>query len=219
MLKERIEDNQFLRMIKKWLKAGVLETDGKVIHPATGVPQGGIISPILSNAYLHKVLDTWFHRVVLKSCIGEACLIRYADDYICAFEYKDEAEKFYEMLRVRLKEYGLELSEEKTRIISFDREKDKGKSRFDFLGFEFYWGVDRKGKSHLKRRTSRKKLRKSIANLTEWSRSNRHLKLREFFQGLNQKLKGYYNYYGIRGNSSGISIFSYQAMHIVTVQK
>ena len=215
MLEARIEDKQFVRLIRKWLKAGVLETDGRVINPATGVPQGGIISPILSNVYLHNVLDTWFHREALKDCRGEACLIRYADDYICAFEYKEEAERFYERLQDRLKGYGLELSEEKTKIISFNRDKDKGTSRFDFLGFEFYWGTDRKGKAHLKRRTSRKKLRKSIANFTEWCRSNRHMKLREFFRKLNQKLKGYYNYYCIPGNSSGISEFSYQAMHIL----
>jgi len=215
MLEKRIEDKQFLRLIKKWLKAGVLETDGKVVHPATGVAQGGIISPILSNIYLHNVLDLWFHNEVVKGCKGEACLIRYADDYVCAFEYKEEAEEFYKMLQERLKEYGLKLSEEKTRIISFNREKDKGTSRFDFLGFEFYWGVDRQGKSHLKRRTSRKKLSKSISNFKEWCKSNCHNKPREFFRKLNQKLKGYYNYYGIRGNSSGISEFSYRTTQIL----
>ena len=98
MLEERIDDRALMRLIKKWLKAGVLDTDGKVIHPVTGTPQGGIVSPILANVYLHYALDLWFHEVVKKRCRGEACLIRYADDFVCAFQYQEDAERFYNEL-------------------------------------------------------------------------------------------------------------------------
>jgi RNA-directed DNA polymerase len=163
MLQERIEDRWLLWLIKKWLKAGVLEEDGQVIHPATGTPQGGIISPVLANVYLHYCLDLWFHKVVRKHCRGEACLIRYADDFVCAFEYQEDAERFYRVLGKRLKKFGLELSQAKTRVIEFNREREK--SSFEFLGFEFRWGRDRAGKAHLKRRTARKKLCSSLSRL------------------------------------------------------
>ena len=100
----------------------MLEEDGQVIHPATGTPQGGIISPVLANVYLHYCLDLWFHKVVRKHCRGEACLIRYADDFVCAFEYPEDAERFYRVLGKRLEKFGLELSEAKTRVIEFNRE-------------------------------------------------------------------------------------------------
>jgi RNA-directed DNA polymerase len=195
MLEERIDDRALLRLIKKWLKAGVLETDGQVIHPATGTPQGGIVSPILANIYLHYVLDLWFHKVVRKHCRGEACLIRYADDFVCAFQYRDDAERFYRVLGKRVGKFGLELSAEKTRVIPFLRHTPSGKSGFEFLGFEFYWGKDRGGRPHLKRRTSRKKLRASLRRFTEWCKENRNLKPGVLFKRLNAKLRGYYNYY------------------------
>jgi group II intron reverse transcriptase/maturase len=140
MLEERIEDGAILRLIKKWLKAGVLDTDGQVVHPATGTPQGGIISPILANVYLHYALDLWFHRVVKPGCRGEACLIRYADDFVCAFQYQAEAERFYQGLGQRLGKFGLEMSADKTRVIAFSQDHALGKTGFDFLGFEFRWG-------------------------------------------------------------------------------
>jgi RNA-directed DNA polymerase len=214
MLEERIEDKALLRLIRKWLKAGVLETDGKVIHPATGTPQGGIISPVLSNVYLHYALDLWFHNVERKRCEGETCLIRYADDYVCAFQYKGEAESFYKALSERLGKFGLELSEDKTRGIAFNRHRQR-ESRFEFLGFEFYWDKDRSGKAHLKRRTSRKKMRKSLANFTDWCKANRTNRLKEMFKQLNNKLRGYYNYYGVIGNSKSLSEFHFHAMGIL----
>jgi group II intron reverse transcriptase/maturase len=212
MLAERIDDRALLRLIKKWLKAGVLETDGQVIHPATGTPQGGIISPILANVYLHYVLDLWFQEVVKKYCRGEACLIRYADDFVCAFEYEDDAERFYRALFKRLRKFGLELSVEKTRIIRFSRYQQTGKTSFDFLGFEFRWGRDRGGKPHLKRRTSRKKLRASLRNFTAWCKENRNLRLNLLFERLNAKLRGYYNYYGVIGNYASLQQFFRQAL-------
>ncbi len=215
MLEERIEDRALIRLIKKWLKAGILDTDGKVIHPATGTPQGGIISPILANIYLHYVLDLWFHKVVKKYCRGEACLIRYADDFVCAFQYREDAERFYRVLGKRLGKYGLELAEEKTRIIPFRRRPPTGKNRFDFLGFEFYWGKDRGGRPHLKRRTSRKKLREALRRFTMWCRRNRNLRLKTLFRRLNAKLRGYYNYYGVIGNYASLEQFYRQAMRIL----
>ncbi len=215
MLEERIDDRALIRLIKKWLKAGVLDTDGQVIHPVTGTPQGGIVSPVLSNIYLHYALDLWFHKVIKKQCRGEACLIRFADDFVSAFQYREDAERFYRMLGERLGKFKLEMSEEKTRIIPFPRHRPSGKYRFDFLGFEFYWGKDRSGKPHLKRRTSRKKLRSSIKRFTEWCKKNRNLEPRVLFRRLNAKLRGYYNYYGVFGNYDSLQQFFKQVKRIL----
>jgi retron-type reverse transcriptase len=214
-LEERIDDRPFLRLIKKWLKAGVLDTDGKVIHPATGTPQGGIVSPILANVYLHYALDLWFHKVVRKYCRGEACLIRYADDFVCAFQYQEDAERFYRAMGKRMGKFGLELSAEKTRVMRFSRDHQPGKASFDFLGFEFRWGKDRGGRPHLKRRTSRKKLRRSLRNFTDWCKANRHLRLDVLFRKLNAKLRGYYNYYGVIGNYTSLMQFFKQTLRIL----
>jgi RNA-directed DNA polymerase len=215
MLEERIDDRALIWLIKKWLKAGVLDTDGQVIHPVTGTPQGGIVSPVLSNIYLHYALDLWFHKVFKKQCRGEACLIRFADDFVSAFQYREDAERFYRMLGERLGKFKLEMSEEKTRIIPFPRHRPSGKYRFDFLGFEFYWGKDRSGKPHLKRRTSRKKLRSSIKCFTEWCKKNRNLEPRVLFRRLNAKLRGYYNYYGVFGNYDSLQQFLQQVKRIL----
>lgn len=215
MLEERIDDRALIRLIKKWLKAGILDTDGKVIHPATGTPQGGIISPILANVYLHYVLDLWYHQVVKKHCRGEACLIRYADDFVCAFQYQEDAERFYRVLGKRLGKYGLEVAAEKTRVIPFRRDPPSGKSGFEFLGFEFYWGKDRGGRPHLKRRTSRKRLRASLNRFAAWCRENRNLRLMILFRRLNAKLRGYYNYYGVVGNYASLKQFFWQSMRIL----
>lgn len=207
MLEQRINDRAFVNLIRKWLKAGVLDTDGMIIHPATGTPQGGSISSILSNIYLHYALDLWMEKVVKPRCEGEAYLCRFADDFICAFRYKADAERFYEALGVRLGKFGLELAEDKTRIIRFTRYRKDEKTYFEFLGFEFKWGVDRKGRNIVKRRTSRKRLRRSIRNLKEWIRKNRNWRLKKLFWKLNAKLRGYYNYYGIIGNYYSLKEF------------
>jgi group II intron reverse transcriptase/maturase len=215
MLSRRIGDRQLLRLIKKWLKAGVLDTDGKVIHPLTGTPQGGIVSPILANVYLHYVLDLWFHEVVKWHCRGEACLIRYADDFVCAFEHQEEAQHFYGGLELRLEKFGLQLAAAKSRVLPFSRDGEPGSTRFDFLGFEFSWRKDRAGKPHVRRRTSRKKLRNSLAHFTQWCKQSRHAPLRELFPLLNLKLRGYNNYYGVSGNSDGLKEFFNEAMGIL----
>jgi hypothetical protein len=150
--------------------------------------------------YLHYALDLWFQKVVVPHCSGEVCLIRYADDFICAFEKQVDAQRFYEALGKRLGKFGLELSAEKTRIIPFSATIAPGKTSFDFLGFEFRWGKDRAGKPHVKRRTARKSLSKSLKSFNLWCKENRHLRLPVLFKQLNAKLRGYYNYYGVHGN-------------------
>lgn len=215
MLEQRIDDKAFILLIRKWLKAGILLPENLVMHPATGAPQGGVISPILANIYLHYTLDLWVARVVQTRCEGELYLCRYADDFVVAFRYGRDADRFLSALRLRLKKFGLELSGMKTKIVKFTRfQKDKGAS-FDFLGFEFRWGVDRKGIDCIKRRTSRKKLRSSIRNLKEWCKASRNFRLRKIFNQLNAKLRGYYAYYGVIGNFASLNEFFQHAVRIL----
>ena len=215
MVEQRVDDQAFIGLIKKWLKAGIMDTDGKILHPITGTPQGGIISPVLANIYLHYALDLWFEKVIKPRCEGEAYMCRFADDFVCAFRYKKDAELFHEELGRRLDKFGLKLAEEKTKIISFSRFRKNEKTSFEFLGFEYRWGVSHKGKDIIKRRTTRKKLRKSLANFTEWCKENRNKRLRTLFLMLNAKLRGYYNYYGVIGNTRGIKEFFTQAIKIL----
>jgi len=211
MLALRIDDKPFLRLIRKWLKAGVLETDGQVIHPVTGTPQGGTVSPILAHVYLHYALDGWFEEVVKAHCEKAAYLCRYADDFVCAFQTKRDAERFYRVLGKRLGRFGLELAAEKTRMLRFSRCRQDEKGRCDFLGLTFCWGTNRAGTAQLQRRTSRKKLRSAIANLTAWIKEHRNRPLKDLFKTLNAKLRGYDNYYGVRGNDEQLAAFFYQA--------
>jgi len=215
MLEERIDDKPFINLIAKWLKAGVLSTDGRILHPVTGTPQGGIVSPILANIYLHYVLDLWFEKKVKPNCRGEVYLCRYADDFICALRFKDDAEELYKALVKRLEKFGLSLSQDKTRIIKFSRFEKDSNNYFEFLGFGFRWGTSRKGKDIIKRRTSRKKLLSSLKKFTLWCRKCRNLRLRVIFKLLNVKLRGYYNYYGVIGNFTSLQMFFFQAMRIL----
>jgi group II intron reverse transcriptase/maturase len=207
MLRQRIDDQPFLNLIRKWLKAGILDTDGQVIHPVTGTPQGGIVSPILANVYLHHALDVWFESQVKPQCQGSAYLCRYADDFVCAFEDESDAQRFYQALPERLAQYGLETATEKTNLIRFDQ---AAKTRFDFLGFEFHWGLNRWRRPVLKRRTARNKYRASIASFKQWFQTHCSLPKTELFAKLNVKLRGYWNYYGVRGNYESLSDYLYQ---------
>ena len=173
------------------------------------------MSPVLANVFLPYVRDVWFAKVVKRHCRGEACLLRYADDFVCAFEEQAEAERFYTVLRQRLEKFGLELSGAKTRIIPFSRHRQAGKTSVGFLGFEFRWGKDRKGRDHLKRRTARQKLRASLKRFTAWCKENRHLRVAVLFQRLNAKLRGYYNYYGVHGNAASLQEFFNKAIRIL----
>jgi len=200
MLEERINDKPFLRLIQKWLKAGILDTSGEVMHPATGTPQRGIVSSVLANVYLHYALDLWFEKRIKRQCNGEALIIRYADDFVCAFQYKQDAELFYQQLDGRLEKFGLEVCPEKTRRLLFSRSMLKESETFDFLGFEFRRALSRKFKSIIRRRTSRKKLRASFAGFTEWIKTNRNKKISKLMITLRAKYRGYWNYYGVIGN-------------------
>lgn len=208
MLEERIRDKAFIGLIRKWLRAGILEPNNMVIHPATGTPQGGVVSPVLANIYLHYVLDLWFEKKIKPYSKGRTYLCRYADDFVCLFQFREDAEKFYKELPGRLGKFGLEVSEQKTRILSFSKFRMEENSRFDFLGFEFRWGIgNRTGKPQIKRRTSREKFRKSLANFKQWCKANKNLKVRDLIAMLNKKLRGYYEYYGIIGNSNSLRKF------------
>jgi RNA-directed DNA polymerase len=215
MVAERIDDRALLRLIKKWLKAGILDTDGKVRHPVTGTPQGGTVSPILANVDLHYALDLWCERVVKQPCRGEACLIRYADDFVCACERQPEAERFYTMLGQRLGTCGLARSAEKTRVMPCSRQPPAPKTSFAFLGFECRWDKDRAGQDHITRRTARKKLRNSLKRFTPWCREHRNLRLGVLLARLHAKLRGYYNDYGVPGNFAGLKPFFSQALRIL----
>ncbi len=217
MLNIRIDDKAFVNLISKWLKAGILEVDGQIIHPATGTPQGGIISPVLANIYLHYALDLWFEKVVKKHCMGEAYLCRYADDFICAFRYKEDAQRFFKALALRLNKFGLELAPDKTNIISFSRFRKDENTYFEFLGFEYRWGVSARGKDIIKRATSRKKLRQSILNFKNWCRENKDNRIKKIVDMLNIKLRGYYNYYGVIGNSK--SLWRFYNINMKTLYK
>jgi RNA-directed DNA polymerase len=206
MLRLRIDDRAFVNLIRKWLKAGILEPDGHVVHPDTGTPQGGSVSPVLANVYLHYALDLWFEKVVKPRC-GDALLCRYADDWVCAFRYQEDAERFFRVLPKRLEKFNLKLAPEKTRLMRFSRFHPSMKRRFAFLGFEFYWKVDRSGTPRVQRRTARKKLQAACQRIKQWIKSSRHMRVREFFDGLNRRLLGHYRYYGVRGNSRSLYRF------------
>ena len=205
MLRLRIDDRPFLRLIEKWLKAGVLDTDGQVLHPVTGLPQGGIVSPILANIYLHHILDVWFADDVKTHCKGQAILCRYADDFVCAFQYERDAERFHRVLGKRLGKYGLELSPEKTRLLGFSRHQKDAKSRFDFLGLTFLWGQDRTGQDRLQRQTARSRLKKALSHCTAWSKQARNQRVPALRKARKRKLRGYDNDYGVRGNASSLA--------------
>lgn len=200
MLKQRIDDSAFLNLIRKWLKAGILDTDGKIIDPETGTPQGGVVSPVLANVYLHFVLDLWFEKRVKAHCKGEAFILRYADDFICAFRYRDDAERFYRALPERIGKFNLSVAPDKTAMLRFSRFHPGMRRRIVFLGFETYWMKGKEGSLKVIIRTARKKLQAGCRRIKEWIKENRHLKGAEFIKALNRKLRGHYNYYNVPGN-------------------
>lgn len=209
MLRHRINDGAFIRLIRKWMRAGILEEDGKVLHPESGTPQGGIISPVLANIYLHYALDLWVEKRVKKMSRGQVGIIRYADDFVCAFEHEDEARRFLHGLKERLAKFGLELAPEKTRLVRFSRYGGKGNGNFEFLGFAYHWEKSRKGYPMICRRTAAKRLNRSLGKLKDWLKESRHQRLRPLMGALNAKLRGYRNYYGVRGNYRDLNKFFY----------
>lgn len=217
-LKQRITDKNFLRLVVRFLKAGVME-EGKYIETDKGTPQGGIISPILANIYLHYILDKWFEEKVKLQLKGYAQLIRYADDFIVCFQSKKEAEEFSKALKQRLGKYGLKVSESKSKTIEFGRyawqrakEQRHKLGAFDFLGFTHYCDKTRKGKFKVGRKTSRKKLWQKVKAMNQWMKKVRNLlPLKEWWKILGIKLTGHYRYYGISGNVQSLRMFHTEA--------
>jgi group II intron reverse transcriptase/maturase len=211
VLRGRIRDGVILRLIGKWLNAGVLE-DGSVSYPDAGSPQGGVISPILANIFLHEVLDVWFHRDVGPRLRGRGHLVRYADDAVMLFENEEDARCVLAVLPERFGKYGLTLHPEKTRLVPFVRPGRVGDKRggdngpdepgtFDFLGFTIYWGKSRgTGKWVVKTQTASDRFRRALKRIVQWCKTNRHAPLLEQQQALNRKLRGHYGYYGRWGN-------------------
>lgn len=214
LVRRRVRDGVLLRLIGKWLKAGVLE-EGRLTYPDAGSPQGGVISPILSNVYLHYVLDEWFEQDVKPRLRGRAFLIRYADDLVMGFAREDDACRVLEVLPKRLAKYGLTIHPDKTKLVPFVKpaRQDDGappRSRlgtFDFLGFTHYWGRSRKGNWIVKRQTASSRLRRAIKTMALWCRRERHQPLDEQHRTLSRKLRGHYAYYGITGNFRALACF------------
>jgi len=213
-LAHRIEDKRIQRMVKRFLKAGVAE-DGSITISDEGTPQGGVISPILANIYLHYALDLWFEKVYRKSCTGFARLIRYADDFVVCFQYKPDAERFRAELGKRLGKFGLEVEPTKTKVMEFGRFAVQNAKRrggraatFDFLGLTHYCGTRKDGTGfRMKRVTARKKFIAKLKIFKEWLKKARILKTKELWQTAIAKLRGHYNYYGVTDNLRGIARF------------
>jgi group II intron reverse transcriptase/maturase len=216
LLAQRVQDGVLLRLIGKWLNAGVLE-DGSLTFPETGTPQGGVISPLLANVYLHYVLDVWFEREVKPRLQGRAFLVRYADDFVMGFACEEDARRVLEVLPKRFGKYGLALHPDKTRLVPFRRPSQPPSGRasngdsqpgaFDLLGFTHYWGRSRKGTWVVKRKTAQGRLSRALKTIAQWCRLHRHDPIGDQHRTLSQKLRGHYAYYGITGNGSAIQRF------------
>jgi len=204
MVAHRIADPVILGLIGKWLNAGAMQ-DGVITYAEEGTPQGGSISPVLSNLYLHFVLDLWFEKKIKPKCRGEAYLVRFADDFVVSFQFRQDVDHFQQQVRERFSEFGLELAEEKTRRILFGRfaavtylRHGLGRPEtFDFLGFEHVCGVDRKGRFALIRIPSAKSCRKFLARTREWIFHNRHWRRWEQQEHLTKMMRGFYQYFGL----------------------
>lgn len=202
-LKQRISDTTFLRLVVRFLKSGIME-DGKYHETDKGTPQGGVLSPILSNIYLHFVLDLWFEKVLKKEMRSQSWVVRYADDFVIFVCNREDAERVIAKLRERCGKFGLKISEEKTRIVEYGRYAVKPET-FDFLGFTHYCNKTRRGGFKSEVKTSRKKFRQKMKAMNIWLKSVRNqMKLKEWWKVLRWKLTGHYNYYGVSGNYKSI---------------
>lgn len=223
-LGHRIGDKRVLRMVKRFLKAGIVE-EGKLLTSGEGTPQGGVISPLLANIYLHYVLDLWFERRFRRSCSGVARLIRYADDFVVCFEKQDEAARFRRELIERLAQFSLEVEPSKTKVLEFgpraaEHARKQGQRKpetFDFLGFTHYCSRSHDGKRfRMKRVTSRKRFRAKLGGFKHWLKANRSkMTTCELWEGACVKLRGHYAYYGVTDNSSGIERFAHEAKRLL----
>jgi len=212
LLKLRVRDGVLLRLISKWLHAGVLEGN-RLTYPEAGTPQGGVISPLLANIYLHYALDVWVERMIWPWAKGRVFLVRYADDFVIGFSNQQEAQKVLEVLPRRFAKYGLTLHPKKTRLVNFRRPPgqsppENGRPEtFEFLGLTHYWARSRRGYWTVKRKTAPSRFSRATQSLTQWCRRNRHQKIRWQHRQLVQKLRGHYGYYGITGNARALERF------------
>lgn len=220
----RVKDPNIIHLIRKLLKAGITE-DGEYRDTDEGTEQGSGCSPILANIYMHYVLVLWFYKVVKPQFKGYSDIVIYADDFVCCFQFKSEAEQFYKMLKERFGQFGLKLEESKSRLIEFGRfaessRKMRGNGKpetFDFLGFTHYCSKSRKGNFRVKRKTSKKKFKAKLKLFTEWVKENRTLRKKDLIEKLNVKLAGYYRYYGITDNFEAMKSFAWKVTRAIFV--
>jgi len=215
-LQQRVRDGVLTRLVGKWLQAGVME-NGAVTFPAAGSPQGGVISPVLSNIFLHYVLDDWFEREVKPRLRGKAYLIRYADDFVIGFNQEEDARRVLAVLPQRFGKYGLAIHPDKTQLIPFQQPPSAARGQvtgsgappgtFTLLGFTHYWGRSLRGNWVVKRKTASSRLSRALRSIAQWCRQHRHQPLGDQQHTLGQKLRGHYAYYGITGNSRALSLF------------
>jgi RNA-directed DNA polymerase len=221
VLSQRVRDGVVLRLIGKWLNAGVME-DGALQHPEMGAPQGGVISPLLANIFLHEVLDVWFHKEVLPRLRGRALLVRYADDAVMLFEHEEDARRVMAVLPKRFEKYGLTLHPDKTRLVPFrrpdrmparrdDDDGPDGPGSFDFLGFTVHWGKSLAGKWVVRNRTAKDRFSRGLTRLSQWCKRNMHAPLAWQQKILNAKLRGHYGYFDRIGNRARLWTFLYRA--------
>lgn len=214
LLQRRVLDGVLTRLIGKWLKAGVME-DGSVSYPDAGSPQGGVISPLLANVYLHYVLDEWFAQEVQPRLRGRAHLVRYADDFVILFTHEEDSRRVLEVLPRRFEKFGLALHPDKTRLIPFhppcrkatDEKDDHPPGTFDLLGFTHFWGKSRRGEWTVMQKTASKRLSRAVRSIAQWCRLNRHRPIRDQHAKLCQKVRGHYAYYGITNNARSLRGF------------
>jgi len=220
-LDQRVRDGVIRRMTGKWLKAGVME-DGQLHYPHSGTPQGGVISPLLANIYLHEVLDRWYTQEVRPCLRGRSFLIRYADDAVLGFSCEEDARRVWAALSKRFARYGLRLHPEKTRLIDFRRPPQDdhrgggpGAGRgFDLLGFTHFWARSRRGQWVVKRKTAKDRYCRAVRRIGQWCRRYRHLPLVEQHRALSRKLQGHYGYYGITGNGQALGRFRHEVERV-----
>jgi RNA-directed DNA polymerase len=214
-IQQRINDGGLLRLIGKWLNAGVMEGE-QITYSDKGTPQGGVISPVLANVFLHHVLDEWFIQEVKPRMRGECFIVRFADDFVIGFQHEDDALRVKEILPKRFGKYGLEIHPEKSRLLEFgkpasEKEVRRGANTFDFLGFTHYWARSRQGYWVIKRKTARKKVRKTAQALWDWCKKNRHMDLKKQYRILCSKLRGHYQYFGVRCNMRSLEAILHHA--------